>query len=361
MSTTIEWTDKTWNPTVGCSRVSAGCDHCYAMGVAHRAMQPAHEGLTKLRPKDAARPGVDWTGEVRLLPERLGEPLRWRKPARVFVDSMSDLFHPSVPFEFVAAVLGVMAATPHLTYQVLTKRPERAREFFAHTFGLESAEETIAREAESRGVIWDSRARDIHLYPMMPSNIEQRRAWVWPLPNVWLGTSVEEQASADRRIPELLQCPAALRFVSYEPALGPVDFDYAIDSRERDIDHRKPEDGPWFSVPVGVTLDWIIVGGESGAKARYFDIRWARSVIQQTRGTGCRVFVKQLGKMPHAGDACGWKYGILPRRKKRRAWWRFDERAPDGSPRSYRITSAKGKAMHEWPADLRVREMPEAA
>ena len=319
--TTIEWCDRTWNPTVGCSRVSAGCDHCYAMSVAHRAMQPAHAGLTKLRPKSAQRPGVDWTGVVRLLPERLGEPLRWRKPSRVFVDSMSDLFHPAVPFEFIAAVFGVMAACPRHTFQVLTKRPERAREFFAWMDAHPHGDGGCG--GGPGAAMWKSLSECGADLPGMDTDDERLGHAVdrpWPLPNVWLGTSVEDQASADRRIPELLMCPAALRFVSYEPALGFVDF-----SR-------------WVHIPTVVDpfpLDWIIVGGESGPGARPFDIGWARSVIDQARDTGCKVFVKQLGAQP------------------------VEVGSSDGGAAPVQLLDPKGGDPSEWPEDLRVREMPE--
>lgn len=302
--TKIEWTNATWNPTVGCSRVSAGCDNCYAMGVAHRGLRPEHAGLTKVRPKDSSRPGVDWTGEVRTLPERLAVPLSWRKPRRVFVDSMSDLFHHAVPFEFVAAVFGVMAATPHHTYQVLTKRPERAREFFA----------------------WVT---------------DGFRGMTWPLPNVHLGTSVEDQASADERVPHLLACPATLRFVSYEPALGRVDLLAIGDGGEIGATYDALRGGMSGGVDFGgPRLGWVIVGGESGSRARPFDLAWARKTVADCRAAGVPVFVKQLGARP---------YEFVP-----------PSGAPDdaGDERDVVLADGKGGDMDEWPEDLRVREVP---
>lgn len=332
--TSIEWTDRVWNPTVGCSRVSAGCDHCYAMIVAHRGLSPDHRGLTKLRPRDHARPGVDWTGEVRTLPERLSVPLRWRKPSRVFVDSMSDLFHPSVPFDFIAAVFGVMAATPHHTYQVLTKRPERAREFFVwlewrvHDTSMPGSLMRTTEWARREGICYalDEHAK-VHVKELRDGAIRWAGG-AWPLPNVWLGTSVEDQATADARVPELLQCPAALRFVSYEPALGPVDF------------RRVMAHGTLAPRRGHESLRWIIVGGESGNGARSFDIAWARNVIEQARGTGCRVFVKQLGADP--------RQHVAP------------TGAPDdgGDMIALDLVDPKGGNPDEWPEDLRVREMP---
>lgn len=327
--TTIEWTDETWNPTVGCSRVSAGCDHCYAMSVAHRGLRPEHAGLTKLRPKDASRPGVDWTGEVRTLPARLRVPLSWRKPRRVFVDSMSDLFHHGVPFEFIAAVFGVMAATPQHTYQVLTKRPERAREFFRWA---EHQPRKWPRETDAAIAV---RHAEVHVGPLGAND-------VWPLRNVHLGTSVEDQASADERIPHLLACPAALRFVSYEPALGRVDFLGIGDGGEIGATYDALRGGMSGGLDFGgPRLGWVIVGGESGPRARPFDLLWARATVAACRGAGVPVFVKQLGARPY---------------------FRNDHCASDpedrGSIRDLVLADGKGGNWDEWPEDLRVREVP---
>ena len=314
MTTTIEWTDETWNPVVGCSRVSAGCDHCYAMGVAHRGMLPQHRGLTKLRPRDASRPGVDWTGEVRLVPEMLAQPLHWRKPRRVFVNSMSDLFHPAVPRQFIAAVFGVMAATPQHTYQVLTKRPEQAMEFFRWYEGESGS------RASPLAALYEA-----HDYVCGPEDAEawaeiMESAAAWPLRNVHLGVSVEDQATADERIPVLLQITAAVRWVSYEPALGPIDFTRWLAPGWPD---RRTE---------GPRLDWIVVGGESGPGVRPFDLAWARKTIADCRAAGVPVFVKQLGARPVAES--------------------------DDVPIEIVLTDRKGGDWNEWPADLRVREVP---
>lgn len=227
MTTRISWTDETWNPTVGCSRVSPGCDGCYAIGVAHRGMQEAHVGLTVKRPGERA----DWTGEVRCLTDRLDTPLRWRRPRRVFVDSMSDLFHPDVPAWFIESVWSTMAKTPQHTYQVLTKRPQRMA-FWTH------------------------------------GHYHRNRVGV--LPNVWLGTSIESEKYA-WRVGRLQATMAAVRFVSAEPLLGSLaDLDLA-------------------------DVDWLIIGGESGPQARPFDLAWARELIGAARDHGAAVFVKQLG------------------------------------------------------------------
>src|SRR5690606_30732974 len=291
--TAIEWTDATWNPIVGCSRVSRGCEHCYAERVAHRGLAPQHKGLTVLGKK-----GPRWTGEVRFLPERLDEPLRWKRPRRVFVNSMSDLFHEGVSDEQIAAVFGVMAACPQHVFQVLTKRPERAREWFAameakHGTGGTYVEWCVGCVDE---VSDDGLARLLHIV-----------AGDWPLPNVWLGVSVEDQATADERIPLLLNTPAAVRWVSYEPALGPADFTRIVSTFDagatRHVLDALRGRGLWLDGEPGGgsgwgpenRLDWIVIGGESGPDARPFDLAWAHSTVEACRAAGVPCFVKQLG------------------------------------------------------------------
>lgn len=339
--TSIQWTDATWNPTRGCSRVSAGCERCYAERVAHRFSGPGepYEGLTMNTGK-----GPRWTGEVRLVPEKLAEPLRWRKPRRVFVDSMSDLFHEAVPFEYIAAVFGVMAACPQHTFQVLTKRPERAREWFEWAASLPSASGKRWRDcAPVAGYLGEYAAGatkgacNVWLHGALPP---------WPLPNVWLLTSVENQTTADARIPEILQCPAAVIGVSYEPALGPVTHWPGMSQchscggvawSESGGSRRCDDCGEYYR-----SLDWIIVGGESGPGARPFDIGWARDVIAQCKAAGVPVFVKQLGSWPCMTPLCG----IGPSAYQNRC--------------SLGIHDRKGGDPSEWPEDLRVRQWPEA-
>lgn len=332
----IAWTDATWNPLRGCSKVSSGCKNCYAETMAARFAGPGqpYEGTI-----DRGR----WNGRIRLVPEKLGEPLRWRRPRRVFVNSMSDLFHESVPFEFIAAVFGVMAAAPQHVFQVLTKRPERAVQFFEW--------------AQGNGV------------------------YRWSLPNVHLGVSVEDQATADERIPLLLQCPAAVRWVSYEPALGPVDFERwtiepmhcaACGSEQIAYDtnpHGLPlthtcimgadqtgEPGAERCVDCGSldvvmpgALDWIVIGGESGPGARPFDAAWARSTIAQCRAAGVACFVKQLGARPRVAEASrlAGLWAAMP-------GGRVDDCG------GIHLRDRAGADPSEWPEDLRVREWPAA-
>lgn len=326
--TSIEWTDKTWNPLVGCSRVSPGCEHCYAetMAARHVLMSEAQGRRSVYLPVvDAQR--RRWTRQVELLPDRLDDPLSWRPGTRVFVVSMGDPFHDEVPFDYLARMWGVMAAKPAVTFQVLTKRPGRMLAFFRHVFfGLENLEDTVFREAmEHRGVIWDARAPRMgwprgsrpvdyaHLYPQSPDpkTLHRRLPWVWPLPNVWLGTSVEDQLRADARIPELLQCPAAVRFISAEPLLGPLRLYHVGQTRDggaagpatfRWIDALRggevtqvDDGGPAVSLGGGPRLDWVIVGGESGPGARPMDEGWARSLRDQCELAGAAFFFKQWG------------------------------------------------------------------
>lgn len=289
----IQWTDKVWNPTVGCTRVSAGCENCYAEKFANRLEgmgRPEYLGLTK---KHADR-SVNWTGVVRTLPERLEDPLRWKKPQRVFVNSMSDLFHESVPDEFIDQVFAVMAHSNRHTYQVLTKRPERMLEW------AKDASERVCRAA--------------HWNP---------HAWHWPWENVWLGVSVENQAAADERIPLLLRTPAAVHFLSCEPLLGPLDLklpplSYQVSGRVGGT----PETASAFrELAIAVTkqygpprIDWCIAGGESGGppdrrlvmhlgdrmsgeiwtpKPEALD--WLRSIRDQCQAAGTAFFYKQAG------------------------------------------------------------------
>jgi len=296
----IEWTQATWNPIRGCSMVSAGCENCYAMKQAHRFAGPgkAFEGLTEIGPT-----GPRWTGSIRLVPELLDQPLRWKKPRMIFVNSMSDLFHEDVPDNFIMDVWIKMQKARHHTFQILTKRPERMQKLLSYW------DRTVTREPGP-----------------------------YPLPNVWLGVSVEGQKMADERIPVLLQTPAMVRWVSAEPLLGPINF--CIPLTEQDgtqrINYRV---NSFFSTRAPNDkrpgLHWVIVGGESGPHARPCQIGWIRDIINQCKATGVPCFVKQLGKSPE-GTIVG---GTI-------------------SDRPIRLYDHKGGDPSEWPSDIRVREFP---
>lgn len=258
----IEWTDATWNPVRGCSRVSEGCRHCYAERVAARfsgarEMQDGgptrvdlgpypYAGLAVMTPS-----GPRWTGKVRLVEELLDWPLRRRKPLRIFVNSMSDLFHEGLTDEQITRVFDVMLrslrTTPHM-FQILTKRPQRMLDFCR----------TIAPLHETQ--------------------------------NIWLGVSVEDQATADGRIPLLLQTPAAVRWISAEPLLGPIDFSH--DTEAGILSYLTRFDG---GDPPTEKLDWVVVGGESGPGARPMHPGWARSLRNQCQAAGVPFFFKQWG------------------------------------------------------------------
>lgn len=287
-NTGIEWTDATWNPIRGCSRVSEGCRHCYAERVAARFSGPGqpYEGLARVRSR-IGNSGIgggtsgavaQWTGTVRMVAEHLADPLRWKRPRRVFVNSMSDLFHESLTNEQIAAVFGVMAAAPQHTFQVLTKRAKRMREWFAWLLAGEVSQSgkcyAAARGAVDFGAWWQT--------------VPQK----WPLPHVWLGVSVENQAAADERIPELLATPAAVRWISAEPLIGAVELFAFLKSARRDECLRILE-SKHDGADVAPGLDWIVAGCESGPGARPCDVAWLRSLRDQCAAAGVPYFLKQ--------------------------------------------------------------------
>lgn len=266
--TTIEWTrsddgtaGKTWNPSTGCDRISDGCTNCYALTMAKRL-----KGMGSAKYQNDGDPRTSGPGfGLTVHPDVLTEPLRWKKPRRIFVNSMSDLFHARVPVDFITDVWRTMQATPQHTYQILTKRAARLPRV------LDRVHEAL--------------------------NLDE------PLPNVWLGTSIESDDHT-RRATALRHSLAAVRFVSAEPLLGPLP--------SLDLDG----------------IDWVILGGESGPGARPLELDWIRDVIGQTRAAGSAPFVKQLGSV-----------------------WARTNGASD----------TKGGKPDDWPADLRVREYPAPA
>lgn len=282
----IEWTEATWNPLRGCSRVSAGCQHCYAERVAARFSGPGqpYEGL--IHPSTRG-----WNGTVRLVPEMLDQPLRWKRPRRIFVNSMSDLFHESVSDNTIAAIFAVMACAPQHTFQVLTKRPARARQWFATMM----ADNQAAKMHESlKG------AMGYH-HPRRPAV----NPGPWPLPNVWLGVSVENQAAADERIPLLLECPTATRWLSCEPLLGRVDLCESLGMwwnatmqcfESTGVEFNRHRDG-------GYRIGWVVAGGESGADARPMHPDWTRALRDQCAAAGVPFFFKQWGNWVPAEQA----------------------------------------------------------
>lgn len=287
--TSIEWTEKTWNPVVGCDPVSPGCTNCYAMTMAARIERmggaPQYDGTTK-----PSRAGAVWTGKVALAEKALLEPLKRKKPTTYFVNSMGDLFHEDVPEEWKDMVFAVMALCPQHTFQVLTKRSARMREYLTNDIDLPERIGRAAHELDwkrAQETLPSFNPDDIHIFAPMP------------LPNVWLGVSAEDQARADERIPDLLNTPAAVRFASCEPLLGLVDLrsictgwhfinsldGFAWHDADRALKSEKC-----------ASLDWVIVGGESGRKARPMHPDWARSLRDQCEAAGTAFLFKQWGE-----------------------------------------------------------------
>jgi protein gp37 len=304
--TSIEWTEHTWNPIVGCSIVSPGCKHCYAMKQAARteAMGISRYDCTTKK----VNGNVVWTGKIALAPEQtLLAPLKRKKPTTYFVNSMGDLFHENCPDEWIDRVFAVMALSPQHTYQVLTKRAARMRGYMsmarAHPVGIAAMDQTFrSMEQDQRSTVGKG--------CMLQGDIAHLK--VWPLPNVWLGVSTERQQEADERIPLLLQTPAAVRFISAEPLLGPIDLTH-LPFTSGDPRHKQDAlDGQPFIFAYGINgnpdmtvkmqfdkpmthLDWVIVGGESGPHARPMHPDWARRLRDQCAVAGVPFFFKQWG------------------------------------------------------------------
>jgi protein gp37 len=342
----IEWTDATWNPTTGCTKISPGCAHCY---------------IERTPPfRISGNRFVDGKTDITVFHDRLEQPLHWRKPRRVFVNSLSDLFHEDIGDTFIADVFAVMARAPHHTFQILTKRADRMRAWMQNGSG------------------WMTLAVDFSNSPI------PGMAMPWPLPNVWLGVSVENQDFADERIPQLLQTPAAVRFISAEPLLGDVNLAAWLPHAAVYI---PAEDSPSGKTQVRClrcgrltqgmerecrtfgmvpTLDWVIVGGESGPGARPFEVAWARSIVQQCKTAGVACFVKQLGAHVR-GNLTGclvdqfempsgeWRQLPVIVTPGAEAWVKETRREAIGGC----LFDKKGGDPSQWPADLRVREFPQ--
>lgn len=298
--TGIEWTDATWNPVAGCSLVSPGCTNCYAMKHANRLLdRPGshYEGTTQKNDKGA----VTWTGKIARAPGNIFEkPLAWKRPRMVFVNSMSDLFHEDVPYDWAEEIFAIMALCPHHTFQVLTKRPDCMQEFLSsrHTPARITAQMfTIAKR---HGIDMPSAWPELY-----DADGYATRTVRLPLPNVWIGTSVEDQRRAQDRIRPLLRTPAAVRFLSLEPLLGPVELNAL--SRTAIKDPGKASriyetclytiaDRPVI-LPAhdSAKIDWVIVGGESGPKARPMHPDWVRNIRDNCKAAGTAFFFKQWG------------------------------------------------------------------
>ena len=256
----IEWTEATWNPLSGCTKISDGCKNCYAEKMANRL-------------KAMGAKGYENGFAVTLHPDRLDEPLKRKKPTMYFVCSMGDLFHDDVPFEFIRKVWIIMIEARQHTFQVLTKRPDRMAEF-------------LKTHAPVRAMTGETYGKDF-----LPKNI-------------WIGVTAENQEQADRRIPILLDTPAAVRFVSIEPMLGEINLQKL---------HRKMVNSA-LAYPCAeqylFDLDWVIVGGETGANARPMHPDWVRSIKEQCEESKVPFFFKQWGEyktLPQGKSVTGYK------------------------------------------------------
>jgi protein gp37 len=314
----IEWTDATWNPIRGCTRVSEGCRNCYAESIAARFSGPdkPFEGLAKFVTTPSGRE-ARWTGKVKFIDDQLLAPLRWKKPKRIFVNSMSDLFHEGVERDHLDLIYHVMAAAHWHTFQVLTKRPKRLRDYLRDP-ETQKRQTVLGHEITDRlggeGPHYVGACPTLVPVGFDPDDghmINLAGDWsIWPLPNVWHGVSVENQSTADDRIPWLLDTPSAVRFLSCEPLLGPVDL-----TRLSPINHpQKGDPDPFtgrcywpaargaFQDSVNAQSDttgklhWVIVGGESGPDARPMHPSWARDLRDQCIDADVAFFFKQWGE-----------------------------------------------------------------
>ncbi|HEX5935850.1 MAG TPA: phage Gp37/Gp68 family protein [Pseudorhizobium sp.] len=335
--TKIEWSDATWNPITGCDIVSPGCTNCYAMRLAGTRLKkhPSRAGLTR-----NTKAGPVWTGAARFNEKALLDPLRWTRPRMIFVVAHGDLFAEAVPDAWIDQVFAVMALCPQHTFQILTKRPERMRDYLTRAAGN-------GRQDIRNHLAWEVTGQVMNLWhpDWRSENVDgrhRRRAIAafcsWPLPNVWLGVSVEDQKRADERIPPLLDTPAALHWLSAEPMLGPLDLepwmtwpdklvelpngDYwgCIGCENAPCDkcpNRRAvyhcEVGPMGAdgVPAYVsderrTLGWIVAGGESGPSARPAHPDWFRSLRDQCAAAGTPFLFKQWGNHRPCSDASGF-------------------------------------------------------
>lgn len=288
--TNIQWTDETINPIVGCSRISPGCSQCYAATAAASARLQRFPQYQKV---------AAWDGTVEFVESQLLKPLSWKKPKKIFVCSMSDLFHENVPDEWIDKVMAVAALCPQHTFQILTKRPERALKYFTR---------------ENRFTCIDYQAYEILRADRVPYYREHPVVKL-PLKNVWMGVTCENQAIADRRIPILLDIPAVVRWLSVEPLLGEIDL-------------MKLSVGHLYALEC---INWVVCGGESGSGARPCNIAWVRSLVRQCQDADVPVFVKQLGSNCQILPGLAFKY-----------------------------KDKKGGNIDSFPEDLKIREFPKA-
>lgn len=327
--TGIQWTDATWPIVQGCTPVSPGCANCYVPRTLIRHVYNPNPKISlPVMGLVEQEPCLRFTGKVALREDRMSWPLKWRKPSMIFVPSHGDLFHDAVPDDFILRTFDVMRRCTWAggqdggkikgnghTFQVLTKRAQRMADF-------------------SERLRWDGEKLflgDSGGTLALPPN-----------PQIWMGVSVEDQRRFDERGPILLKCPAAVRFLSCEPLLGPLDFHFGC--TPEDMEWRREHDVNYDAT----CFDWGITGGESGPKSRPCHVEWIESIVKQYRTSGVACFVKQLGSKPFLADGSdpnGWPTIGGP---------------VDWETGNVSLNDSHGGDPDEWPEHLRVREFPEA-
>lgn len=356
--TGIEWTERTWNPVVGCTKIAAGCKNCYAKTL-HDMRHDAHKAGKKV-PLQYAEPFE----KVQLMPERIKEPLKWQKGGMVFVNSMSDLFHKDVPDEYLFHLFAVMALAGKQTFQVLTKRVQRMCEFMNKLARSVEPLEKAARDLGYTLRYTDAESGRVH--PLLP----------WPIPNVWLGASFAVQEDVDHNWRWLNDTPAVVRFASCEPLLESLDLTKPLHLDR--CHHRQPKTGYQCGLPEGHAegesaddshttliptgypwfghkpLQWAIVGGESGPQARWCFLDDVRGVVRQCRKAKTPVFVKQLGSRPAELRGPHMAPGSITLDT-----YDMPGGEPDDEVVPVAIGDRKGGDLRDWPSDLRIREFPQ--
>lgn len=281
----IEWTGETWNFLKGCNQVSAGCENCYAVRMAWRLQHNpkiAHQYAGTARKTAGGK--IQWTGQINIDEQRMLLPISVTKPTVWFVNSMSDLFHEKVPFKIIDKAFAIMTITPQHTYQVLTKRPDIMQQWYGGQLAR------ICTELDILADEYDAAGNSQMVERCIDASV-QIASGNWPLKNVWMGVSVEDQATADDRIPKLLQVPAAVRFLSCEPLLSDINLRFfeapVLSWAFQQSEKRKG---------LSKGIDWVIVGGESGPGARPMHPDWVREIREQCIEAEIAFFFKQWGE-----------------------------------------------------------------
>lgn len=357
----LKWPIDSWDFLIGCSYTSPGCTNCYGKEkAAWHANKYVSSPYRKVLQKHDGK-YVAWNGEYAHVVGKFLAPLNQVRPRMILTNSTGDMFHPSVPHHMIAAAFGVMAAATRHTFLIVTKYPHRAKDFFDRAL-----EDDRTRNPGIEAT--PGRLHCIHealVYEMTYSGKEDfHTKWCpeikgpWPLPNVWLGVSVENQVAANDRIPHLLQCPATVRFVCYEPALSPIQLDVldygsfaSLSGLTGDISMAGRGTSPGMEFSKYPGLDWVVISGESGKQARPHELSWARSIVRQCRAADVPVHIKQLGSDVIETGAPDGSHDALDMQMQGAGFSRIH---------TLKLTG-RGEHMSEWPVDLRIQEWPSQA